>query len=281
MDKISFNGKISNINDAALFQNNRAFHYGDGVFESIKVINGKAVFVNNHFIRLSEGLKALQINIPEHLNAESLRNEINLLLEANKIKEGGRVRLTAYRNAEGFYTPRGNDLNYLIETRTYDFNEYILNREGLIVDTYNDIKKQITPLSTFKTLNCQLYIMAGIYALNKDLDDCLIMNGRGNIIESTNSNLFIVSNGILYTPSLADGCLGGTMRMNVINLALENNIKIYECTLTPQHLLAADEVFLSNAIKGVQWVSSYRMKRYFHKLADFFIQKLNQTVHSN
>ena len=80
-------------------------------------------------------------------------------------------------------------------------------------------------------------------------------------------NLFIVSNGVLYTPSLSDGCLGGVMRMQIINLALENGIKVYECSLNPQNLLAADELFFTNASRGVQWVVGYRTKRYTHRMA--------------
>ena len=85
---------------------------------------------------------------------------------------------------------------------------------------------------------------------------------------------------MLYTPHLEDGCVGGTMRMQVINSALENEIKVYETSLTPQNLLAADEIFLTNAIKGIQWVGSYRTKRYFHKISDVLIERLNQKVSS-
>ncbi len=95
----------------------------------------------------------------------------------------------------------------------------------------------------------------------------MLQNDRGNIIESSSGNLFIVSNGVLYTPSLADGCVGGVMRAQVINLAIANGIKVYECSLNPQNLLAADEVFFTNAVRGIQWVGTYRTKRYAHRLS--------------
>ena len=113
------------------------------------------------------------------------------------------------------------------------------------------------------------------------LKDVLLINSKGGIIESTNSNLFIVSNVVLYTPPLTDGCVGGTMRMKIINLALENNIKVYECGISPQHILSCDEIILTNAIQGVKWVSSYRTKRYFHKIADKLISFLNTDVKTN
>jgi branched-chain amino acid aminotransferase len=136
------------------------------------------------------------------------------------------------------------------------------------------MRKPINDLSRHKTLNCQYYIMAALWSEQRGLDDCLLQNERGNIIESSNGNLFIVSNGVLYTPSLADGCVGGVMRAQVINLALTHGIKVYECSLNPQNLLAADELFFTNAVKGVQWVGTYRTKRYTHKMSGQLIDLL-------
>ena len=127
--------------------------------------------------------------------------------------------------------------------------------------------KPINELSLHKTLNGAYYIMAALWAGQRGLDDCLLQNERGNIIESSSGNLFIVSNGVLYSPSLADGCVGGVMRAQVINLALANGIKVYECSLNPQNLLAADELFFTNAVRGIQWVGAYRTKRYTHRMS--------------
>ena len=118
--------------------------------------------------------------------------------------------------------------------------------------------------------------MSKLTAKEKNIDDLLIQNNKLGIIEGSSSNLFIVSNGVLYTPSLDLGCLGGTMRMQIINLAIANNIKVYECNITPQNLLVADEVFLTNAVSGVIWVGSYRTKRYFNSMAKQFINLLNE-----
>jgi branched-chain amino acid aminotransferase len=106
----------------------------------------------------------------------------------------------------------------------------------------------------------------------------LIQNNKFAIIESISSNIFIVSNGVLYTPSLTDGCIAGTMRMNIINIALDNKIKVYECTLNPQNLLAADEIFLTNAVKGIEWVVAYRTKRYYNDMSKKMIQLLNDAA---
>jgi branched-chain amino acid aminotransferase len=151
----------------------------------------------------------------------------------------------------------------------------VLNDEGFVIDLYNEIKKPVNKISNFKTTSALPYVMAGIYAREKKLNDVLLVNDTNNIIESTNSNIFIVCNGVLYTPGLTDGCVAGVMRMQIINLALENKFKVYECGLTPQNLLIADEVFLTNAVKGMQWVVSYKMKRYFNKVTRELLGLLN------
>lgn len=273
---IILNGKLLDLSKTGLSPHNRAFLFGDGLFESIKVVNGKPLFVNVHFSRLSEGMEALKVELNGRLTAERLRDEIQQLLDHCGIESGGRVRVTLYRNPGGYYLPTSEGFSYVISLTGDAQNKFMLNEEGLVVNLYTAVKKQITPLAYYKTINALNYILASIYAKESNLDDALLVNENDNIIESTNSNLFIVSNGVLYTPAISDGCVGGTMRMQIINLALENNIKVYECSLTPQHVLAADEMFLTNAIQGIKWVSSYRMKRYFHKMSDRLMEKLNE-----
>lgn len=272
------NGDLLDVTKSGLSPQNRSFLFGDGLFESIKVVNGKPLFVNVHFSRLAEGMKALKIERGTEFDSEKLETAIKKLIDHCGVTGGGRVRVTLYRNDGGYYLPTGKGFSYVVSLIEANANRFMLNEEGLIVNLYNEIKKQITPLAPYKTTSALNYILASEYARAANLDDVLLVNEKDNIIESTNSNLFIVSNGVLYTPAISDGCVGGTMRMQIINIALENSIKVYECSLAPQNLLAADEVFLTNAIQGIKWVSGYRMKRYFHKMSDLLIEKLNQKV---
>lgn len=278
MNYIYYNKQFIPSEEGAIPVKNRGFHYGDGFFETIRVVNGAPCFFSSHFMRILESLRALKMEAPVELDEASLRKEIMRLLEKNEIKQGGRIRLTFTRKGDGFYLPLNSEAEYVIEAYPLENNLFYLNQQGKTVDIYPDMKKQVNELSVYKTLNCQLYIMASLYARSKNLDDSLIQNYKLGIIESTNSNLFIVSNGVLYTPSLDDGCVGGIMRMQIINLALENQVKVYECNLTPQNLLTADEIFMTNAINGVQWVGSYRTKRYFNEMARKMLNMLNDHV---
>lgn len=270
-------GQVMEGDRPAVRLDNRAFHYGDGVFESIRVVRGKPCFLEAHWMRCQEGSKVLRIDRPEGLDLITLAQHIELLVLRTGILSG-RCRLTLFRKGHGQYRPESNTGAYTIELLPLSQEKYTLNEHGLTVDIWPEMRKPVNVLSVHKTLNCQYYIMAGLWSQERGLDDCLLQNDRGNIIESSSGNLFIVSNGVLYTPSLSDGCLGGIMRMQIINLALANGMKVYECSLNPQNLLAADELFFTNAVRGVQWAGAYRTKRYAHRAGQQLVDLLNASV---
>ncbi len=261
---------------APYLKENRSFMYGDGLFESIRVINGVPFNLENHILRMLAGAKTLGIETPPHYTTEYFYTQICNLLQRNRIKSGGRVRLSVFRHCGGFYKATNNNSAYLITADLLQHNLYKMNNEGLLIDVYEEINKHKNILSSFKTSNALHSIMAGNYATKNQLDDCLIVNSKRNIIEAVSSNIFLVSNGVLYTPPLSDGCIGGTMRMHVINTALKNNFKVYETSLLPQNLIVADEIFLTNAIKGIQWVGGYRSKRYFNTVSNQLLNLINE-----
>ena len=271
------NGELVPGGQAAISLDNRAFHYADGLFESIRIVHGKACFLDAHWTRLVEGMKVLRIERPKGLDERSLVTFITRLVEECELPNG-RLRLTVFRDSPGYFRPRSHEGGFTLELRPVPSPNFILNHQGLTVDLYPEMRKAVNMLSVHKTLNCQLYVMASLWSMERGLDDCLLQNDRGNIIESSSGNIFIVSNGVLYTPSLSDGCIGGVMRMQIINLAIANGIKVYECSLNPQNLLAADELFFTNASRGPQWVSGYRTKRYTHRMALHLVELLVKKV---
>lgn len=276
-----YNGEFFPTSQPILSINNRSFRYGDGLFESIRVVNGEVYNFEAHFSRLIEGMRVFGIETPDFFTAEYFNNQINSLIQHNGIHRGGRVKLTIYRKGEvASYFSESNEPGFIIEAEEFPVNEFILAPEGIDVDVYTDISKPMNKYASFKTTNAFFYVAAIIAAKEKGLGDHLLINEKNNIIESTNSNFFIVSNGVLYTSPLSSGCVGGTMRMKIINLALSNNIKVYESPITAGHLLSCDELILTNAIQGVKWVRSYKTKRYFHKMADRLVELLNEDTRS-
>lgn len=270
------NGELAPAGGLNIDMDNRAFKYGDGLFESIRIVNSKPVGLGVHMDRLKMGMEQLKINIPDSYNETYFRERLQTLINKNGVDGGGRARLTIYRSNGGFYRPLNNDPMYALEVFPVDDNLFALNNVGLKVDLYPDIRKKNSKLSQFKSSNALLYVMAALYAQEHDLDDVILQNDKFEIIEGTSSNLFIVSNGVLYTPGLDSGCVGGTMRMQLINLAIKNNIRVYESNIAPSNLLVADEVFFSNAISGIRWVASYKTKRYFNSVSQKLVDLLNQ-----
>lgn len=273
---VNFNGKLLPAEAFSIMAGNRAYLYGDGLFESIRIMNGRPINMDNHFKRLSEGMEALKMKPPATFSMEFFENELQSLISENGIDKGGWARLSIDRKPGGRFLPQTNHVDYFIEAQATDENKFMLNDRGYRIDLYNDIKKDISPLSKYKTKNGLIYIMAKLRSQERGLDDLLIQNFKMGIIEGGSSNLFVVSNGVLYTPGLDLGPLGGTMRMQIINMAIKNNIKVYECNISPQNLLVADEVFLTNAIQGVIWVESYRTKQYGKEMAKTLISLLNE-----
>ncbi|HET6990170.1 MAG TPA: aminotransferase class IV, partial [Bacteroidia bacterium] len=165
-----------------------------------------------------------------------------------------------------------------LEMWPFDHNEYVLNDKGMSVELYQDIRKPINKLSTLKTANSQLYVLAALYAKKMNVDDAILINHNGNVIEATGSSLFAVKNGVLYTSPLSEGCVAGVMRGVIMEIAKENRIAVYEVPLPLSIMLNSDEIFLTNAVRGIQWVSSYKAKRYFNNTAKKFQELLNRRV---
>lgn len=272
---INNNGTILTNDAPTIHAGNRGHVYGDGVFESIRIMNGVPLNMENHIRRLLEGAKAIKMRPASYYTTQYFEDKVIDLCKKSEIMEGGRCRISLDRVSGGAYKPESNEATFFIEVYPYETNNFELNSKGLEIDQYSDIKKQKNFLSNFKTKSGLIYVMAAINATERKLDDVLIANDHGGILESSSCNIFVVSNSVLYTPGLEEGCLAGTMRMQIINLALSNGIKVYECNILPQNLLAADEIFFTNAIRGVNWVSGYRTKRYFNNMSRRFVALLN------
>lgn len=274
---VNNNGEVVSNDRYSIRAGNRAHLYGDGVFETIRILNGRPINMENHIMRMMEGARMIKMRPPSYFDENFFTDKIMEVLEKSGINEGGRCRLSLDRIMGGTYLPESNEVEYFIEVYPLPNNAFELNTRGVEIDIYMDQRKPKVPLSNFKTKNGLIYVMAAIAAKEKGLDDFLITNTTGGILEGTSSNFFVVSNGVLYTPGLEEGCLAGTMRMQIINLALKSGIKVYECNILPQNLLVADEIFFTNAIQGIKWVSGYRTKRYFNTTARKLTALLNES----
>lgn len=238
---------------------NRSFKYGDGLFESLRVINSKVVFLNEHFERLSQGFDILSFDKPEDFSAEWFELQIlNFIKEYNTANlSSWRVRITFWRNTPGFYYPENNTIAWEIETSALNQNCFLLNEKGLEIGIYKDVKISQDILSGIKSCSALPYVMAAMHKKKMGWDDALLLNSIGGIAEASSSNIFILKNGQLLTPSVAEGPVQGVCRRKIIESALELGLELIEGYLKTEDLYEAEEIWLSNAVSGIRWVKNF------------------------
>jgi branched-chain amino acid aminotransferase len=275
---INHNHTIIPADEPVLRLDNRSFRYGDGLFETIRIAAGKVQLLDRHLERLVRGAKLLKMKMPAGFTLEFLDQSIMELAHRNGIREDGRVRLALFRKSGGQYTPESNDSIFAIEVYPVEETGYVLNSKGLVVDLYTEFRKTPNALAAIKSANSLLYVMAGLYKQEQKLDECILSNDRGQIIEAISSNIFAVKNGVLYTPPVSDGCVDGVMRNEILRIAQANRIAVYEINVMQNVLLGADELFLTNSLYGIRWVVAYKQKRYFNNTAKKLVEKLNESL---
>jgi len=276
MLKIIFNHKILNENKIKFSIYNRAFLYGDGLFESIKIINGKPFNLEAHLKRLFSG--SILFNLEISTSKKNLRNKITLLIKENKIENAGNLKIIIFRKKGGKFLPKHNSTSFLIMSEKSENNLFKLNKNPLALGLFRDQLKPKGELSNYKTLSALQSVMCSIDARKKQKDDCLMFNSANNIIESSNSNVFYVKEKVIYTPKLLEGCVDGTMRKFILNLK-NLDFNIIETEVKIEDILNADEVFLSNAIAGIRWVSSIEDNKFSQQnISQLLTDKINQLV---
>ena len=275
---INFNGTITD-SKTNLLVNNRAFLYGDGVFESMKIVNQKILFLEDHYFRLMASMRIVRMDIPMNFTMEFFEEQILSLAKANGCTDSARVRVTVFRNEGGYYLPVQRSVSYLINCSPLENKLYSIDTKPYEVDLYKDflISKQL--LSTLKTTNKILNVTASIFADENGLDNCLLLNESKNVAEALQGNIFMVINGKLITPSLSEGCLNGVLRKQIINLAKKiEGLEVEEGEISPFDLQKADELFISNVIKGIQPITKYRKKEFDIELSTKLVKLLNAQI---
>lgn len=275
---INYNGRIVNASEPVFTTSNRAFRYGDGLFETLRMVKGELPLLEMHARRLQAGMKVLKFEGYQTLDAGQMEKQISLLCKSNKIFSNARIRFSVFREEGGLYTPAHNGFTFVVEIQRIEEATYELNKKGLLIDVYPDIPNTLNALSPFKTINSLPYVLSGVFKKENRLDESVLLSREGHLSETTSSNIFLTKDNVLYTPELSTGCVDGIMRRIVIDLAGERGLPVQETLLPPDSLRMADEIFLTNSIKGIQWVVGFREKRYFNKVSRVLSDALNDFI---
>ncbi len=255
---INYNGSISSINEIKIPINNRAFSYGDALFETLKFNNSFIAFLEDHYFRLMASMRMLRMEIPMFFTLDFFESEIKKTIQANKL-ETARIRFQVFRKTGGLYTPTNNNINFLIEVTKLNY----IPKETFELDLFKDYYISTDILSNLKTTSRNINVLGSIYAQENELDDAILINQNKHIVETTKANIFLVKENRIYTPALSDGCIKGIMRKKVIEKIKDLGMFYFEeISISPFELQKADAVFITNSIIGIQNVSKYRKKKY-------------------
>jgi branched-chain amino acid aminotransferase len=275
---INFNGDIVS-KDTSLLAQNRAFLFGDAVFETVKIIDSKILFLEDHYFRLMSSMRVIRMEIPMNFTMEYLEGQILTLARRKNLTHSSRARITVYRNDGGYYLPQNNTISFLINLENLFDKAYTISQKEYIVDLYNDFYIPRQLLSSIKTTNKIINITGSIFASENGLDNCLLLNDSKNVIEALQGNLFMLKGVTLNTPTTSEGCLNGVMRKQILALARKiENLEVVEGVISPFDLQKADELFITNVIKGIQPITKYRKKEYSTDFARTLLQKLNDSI---
>ena len=261
---VNYNGRLLPSDEVKITPSNRAFNYGDGVFETVKIRNGRLVFWEEHYFRLMASMRMIRMKIPVEFTLEFLENEILKTIAPLDIQTNLRARLSVFRKDGGLYMPTSNDVDFLVVVTPMSH----VIKEEYHVDLYKDFFIHSGYLSTIKSTNKLIYTLASIYAQEHALDNCILLNERKGVVEVTNANIFLVKDSLVKTPSLSEGCLNGIIRAKVIDMLSKNDsYTIEESIITPFEIQKADEIFITNCLMGIQPVTKYRKKEFKTGLA--------------
>ena len=258
---------------------NRAFLYGDAVFETIKILDSKILFLEDHYFRLMSSMRILRMEIPMDFTLEFFENQILNAAKLENLQSSARARITVFRKDGGFYLPTNNNVEYVIAISKIAKPIYEITSYNYEVDIYKDffVAKQL--ISTLKSTNKIINITGSIYAKENDLDNCILLNDDKNVADTLNGNIFLLKDNVLITPPISDGCLNGIMRKQVIILAKTiNDLQVVEESISPFDLQKADELFTTNIITGIQPITKYRKKEFTTTFSQNLITKLNALI---
>ncbi|WP_374550290.1 aminotransferase class IV [Flavobacterium sp.] len=272
---INFNGVLTDKSDF-ITPSNRALLYGDAVFETFKVVDNKILFLEDHYFRLMSSMRILRMKIPMNFTLEYLEEQIISLALKLNIAKNARVRMTVFRKDGGLYAPETNEVSFIITAKENLSREYLLKKENYEVELFKDFHVSKHLISSLKTTNKIIQVVASVFAKENGFDDCILINDEKNVVETISGNIFMALDNQIITPPVSDGCLNGIMRKQVINeLKSSTDFNVIENSISPFDLQKADELFLTNVITGMQPITKYRKKSYTTEVSEMLLRKIN------
>lgn len=274
MKYINYNGNIYSEHEKLLPATNRGTRYGDGFFESMVLFDRKFPLLEYHWNRMEFTMDVLEVFFPKRFDLERFQAIVLDLAAVNNIASNARVRLQFFRKGSGFYLPDENELAYVISVDEIKNTQFEAG-DGLCAGSSEEHFKSLSGYNDLKTSSAIGYVLAAKQMKREGWDEIILLNMANQICESLNSNIFLVKGDKLITPDLESGCVSGVLRAYLLSTQSEI---IEERPVSFSELIEADEILLTNAVKGVQWVKSYGSRSYTNKKAVELTAFLNKNL---
>lgn len=264
---MNYNGVICTAEEPLVHAANRALCYGEGLIETMLWQQGKIRLFDAHAARLQRSLAML--HLPD-ISKDQLQEAIARTLAAQQYPERAVVRGQFFRGTEE------EILHYMITARITDLDSGNWPGKGLRIGISNKVRKSADSIAQLKSTSRMPYLVAAAEAAENDWDDALLLNDYGRVAESTISNVFMVREGKVYTPALSEGCIDGILRDYLVCQGSIAGVDILEQGFGEEELLTADELFLTNALRGVQPVAVFKDKTYIHTISRVIFGAVSQ-----
>ncbi len=249
--KIWLDGELVDEADAKISVFDHGLLYGDGVFEGIRVYNGKVFKLETHINRLYNSAKAIRLDI--QISEKEMIDAVNKTVEANAVTDGY-IRLIVTRGVGNLglnpFVCKQCGIIIIASSIQLYLDEFY--GKGLKVISASTIRNHPLAISPqVKSLNYLNNILAKIEALDNNVPEAIMYNHEGYVAEASGDNVFIIRDGTIYVPPVEAGSLEGITRAIVIELAREENIEVVEKNLTRFDLYVCDEFFLTGTAAEV------------------------------
>ena len=248
MSSIFYNGDLIDENSQLAGISSPGLLYGEGVFETALLKNGTIFLEDYHWERLTKGAEKLNIQLPDIFNREFFRYAMQMVAAHNNLSTAT-CRFTLIKNADG-----NGDMFSV--AKPYSIPGH-LNKSPFTLEVFRDAIKPADEYSALKHNNFLPYRMAKIFADREGANEAILLNQYGRVCEAGYYNIYIINGDTISTPPLSEGCIEGCFRKYLIR-----NFGITEKPLSIDEVLVADEVFLTNSVRFVQPVTSFKGHTY-------------------
>lgn len=252
MAAVLYNDQMTSEENVGALLNNRGFLYGDGFFETMVLRNGQLFFLEGHLERALNAMQVLQLKTEKSWTLISLTNLLQRLWEENERPKDAVFKWMVWRNSEGLYTPN-EELNshFLIELKPYR-SAPAKKAKAYLATTVRNVQ---TVYSSFKRLSALHYVMAGLEKTNRQADELIITDQKGNLSEATSSGLFWILKDTIYTPSLSTGCIDGIVRKSIFKWA-ENSDNLMQEIEAPLSALTHEATVFTANVAGLSLIEN-------------------------